>query len=176
MTVRYHTRQGRQWPEYVCQRESIQTATAKCQTIPGAGIDQAIGALLIETVTPLTLEVALQVQAELEARAADALRRQGVERARYEADLARRRFMEADPANRLVVDVLEADWNDKLRVLHDAQAEFEQRRAQTIKTSAKRNESRFWRWLPISRDCGTIRRRFNANASAWRACSSKTSR
>ncbi len=51
-------------------------------------------------------------------------------RARHEADLARRRFMEADPANRLVVDVLEAEWNEKLRALHDAQEELEQRRAE----------------------------------------------
>jgi DNA invertase Pin-like site-specific DNA recombinase len=132
MTVRYHTRQGRQWPEYVCQSEGIDTAAAKCQFIPGLGIDQAIGELLVEAVTPMTLEVALQVQAELEARAdeADALRQQRVERVRHEADLARRRFMEADPGNRLVVDVLEAEWNDKLRALHDAQEELEHRRAQ----------------------------------------------
>ncbi len=132
MTVRYHTRKGRQWPEYVCQREGIETATTKCQTIPGAGIDQTIGELLVETVIPMTLEVALRVQEELETRAdeADALRRQRVERVRHEADLARRRFMEADPGNRLVVDVLEAEWNGKLRVLHDAQEELEQRRAQ----------------------------------------------
>ena len=132
MTVRYHTRKGRQWPEYVCQREGIETATARCQCIPGSGIDAAIGRLLVETVTPVTLEVALQVQSELEAGAeqADALRRQRVERARYAADLARRRFMEADPANRLVVDVLEAEWNEKLRALHDAQEELEQRRGE----------------------------------------------
>ena len=132
MTVRYHTRKGKQWPEYVCQREGIDTATSKCQSIPGAGIDRAIGALLVETVTPVTLEVALQVQAELEARIheADALRRQRVERARQEADLARRRFMEVDPGNRLVADVLEAEWNEKLRGLHDAQEELEQRRQQ----------------------------------------------
>src|SRR5690606_34129430 len=103
MTVRYHVRKGRQWPEYVCQREAIETATAKCQNIPGFGIDQSIGELLVVSVTPVTLEVALQVQAELDCRAdeADALRRQRVERARHEADLARRRFMEADPGNRL---------------------------------------------------------------------------
>lgn len=132
MTVRYHTRKGRQWPEYVCQREAIETATSKCQSIPGLGLDEAISALLIETVTPVTLEVALHVQAELEARAgeADALRRQRVERVRHEADLARRRFMEADPGNRLVVDVLEAEWNDKLRALNDAQEELEHRRAE----------------------------------------------
>ena len=132
MTVAYHTRKGRQWPEYRCQREGIETATAKCQSIPGWGIDEAIGSLLVETVTPMTLEVALQVQTELEARAseADALRSQSVERARHEVDLARRRFMEAEPGNRLVVDVLEAEWNEKLRALHDAQEELECRRTE----------------------------------------------
>ena len=59
-----------------------------------------------------------------------ALRGQRVQRARHEADLARRRFMEADPTNRLVVDVLEAEWNEKLRTLHEVQAELEQRRSQ----------------------------------------------
>lgn len=132
MTVRYHTRNGTQWPEYVCQREGIDTSTPKCQTIPGGSIDQTIGELLLETVTPVTLEVALKVQAELDARVqeADALRRQHVERARQEADLARRRFMEVDPCNRLVVDVLEAEWNEKLRGLHEAQEELERRRQQ----------------------------------------------
>ncbi len=34
-----------------------------------------------------------------------------------------------DPANRLVADALEADWNLKLRALADAQQEYQQRRA-----------------------------------------------
>jgi DNA invertase Pin-like site-specific DNA recombinase len=132
MTVRYHTRKGRRWPEYVCQREGIDTATPKCQTIPGAGIDQRIGELLVAMVTPVTLEVALRVQAELDARIhdADVLRQKSVQRARQEADLARRRFMEVDPQNRLVADVLEAEWNEKLRELHEAQEECERRREQ----------------------------------------------
>jgi len=132
MTVRYHTRKGVQSPQYVCQREGIDTSTPKCQSIPGAGIDRAIGELLVETITPVTLEVAWKVQIELDTRVdeADALRRQRVERARQEADLARRRFMDVDPGNRLVVDVLEAEWNEKLRGLHDAQEEFEQRHQQ----------------------------------------------
>jgi len=131
MTHRYHVRRGKQLPTYVCQRERIDTGAPTCQTIPGSGIDQAIGELLVETVRPMTLEVALRVQDELQARVdeAEALRRQSVERARYEADLARRRFMQADPSNRLVMDVLEAEWNDKLRALNDAQAELEERRA-----------------------------------------------
>jgi DNA invertase Pin-like site-specific DNA recombinase len=131
MTVRYHARKGQLHPEYVCQGERIQTGTPVCQSIPGSGIDREVGKLLVEAVCPVTLELTLQVQAELEARADDAekLRRQRVERARYEADLARRRFMEANPSNRLVVDVLEAEWNQKLRALHEAQEQLEQRHA-----------------------------------------------
>jgi hypothetical protein len=51
---------------------------------------------VLESLTPLTLEVALQVQRELENRfnEADKLRQQQVGRAQYEAKLARRRFMQ----------------------------------------------------------------------------------
>jgi DNA-binding XRE family transcriptional regulator len=59
---------------------------------------------------------------------ADRLRRQQVERARYEADAARRRYLRVDPDNRLVADALEADWNEKLRALDAAQQEYERRR------------------------------------------------
>src|SRR6476646_12097444 len=56
----------------------------------------------------------------------DALRRKHVERAQYEAELARRRYMKVDPENRLVVDSLEAEWNNKLRTLAEAQEQYEQ--------------------------------------------------
>ncbi|MFC1572988.1 recombinase family protein, partial [Candidatus Eisenbacteria bacterium] len=129
MTVRYHIRQGKLSPDYVCQRRAVQTGMAVCQHIPGGGIDKVIGALLVETMTPAALEVALQVQQELQARIeeADRLRRQQVEQARYEADFARRRYMQVDPANRLVADELEAEWNVKLRALSEAQELYEDR-------------------------------------------------
>jgi DNA invertase Pin-like site-specific DNA recombinase len=131
MTVRYHRRGGQLVPDYVCQRACIEHGAPVCQIVPGAGVDQAVGALLLEAVTPLALEVALAVQDEIRSRAeeADRLRRQQVERARYEADLAQRRFMHVDPDNRLVADVLEAEWNQKLRDLADAQQIYEQQRA-----------------------------------------------
>jgi hypothetical protein len=52
-----------------------------------------------------------------------------VDRARYEAELARRRYMQVDPDNRLVADALEAEWNNRLRALATAQEEYERRRA-----------------------------------------------
>ncbi len=128
MTVRYHTRGGRLVPDYMCQRKTIEQAARRaCQVIPGANLDQAIGELLVEAVTPMALEVALAVQQELTDRASevDRLRQQQVERARYEADLAQRRYMRVDPDNRLVANTLESFWNQKLRELTEAQEEYE---------------------------------------------------
>jgi DNA invertase Pin-like site-specific DNA recombinase len=132
MTVRYHTRGGKDLPTYVCQRDGIENARRICAAIPGHTLDEHVGALLIDTLTPLAVEAALQVSAELEHRAAEAdtLRAAHVERARYHADLARRRYLAVDPANRLVADTLEADWNTALRALNQAQEAYEQARTQ----------------------------------------------
>jgi DNA invertase Pin-like site-specific DNA recombinase len=132
MTVRYHTRQGRILPDYVCQRDGVEHLVSICQHVVGEPIDRAVGQLLVETVTPLALEVTLAVQQELQARLdeVDKLRRKQVERARYEADLAQRRYLHVDPAHRLVADSLEADWNQKLRLLNEAQERYEQQRQQ----------------------------------------------
>lgn len=135
MTVRYHSHHERVWPEYMCQREGIEHAKPLCQRIPGAGIDQAIGELLVEAVSPVALDVALTVQQELQARLgeADRLRQKQVERAQYEADLARRRYMRVDPDHRLVADSLEAEWNSKLRMLTETQQERERQHEQDRK-------------------------------------------
>jgi len=130
MTVRYHQRRGRELPTYLCQRDGIEHARKICQAVPGADLDQRIGQLLIDTLTPLAIEAARAVTAELQHRAdeADALRAAHVERARYHADLARRRYLAVDPANRLVADTLEADWNTALRALTQAQDACDQAR------------------------------------------------
>ena len=133
MTVRYRTSKGQQNPYYLCDRERIEAASAECcQSLSGGAIDRAVGELLVELMTPLTLDVALQVQDELAARAeeADLWRAQRVQRAREEADLARQRFMQTRPDNRMVADVLEAEWNAKLRALEEAQRELERSRAE----------------------------------------------
>src|SRR3989338_1097928 len=51
-----------------------------------------------------------------------------LERARYEAELARRRYLKVDPDNRLVADTLEADWNEHLRRLDALQQEHDRQR------------------------------------------------
>jgi hypothetical protein len=128
MSLRYGMAYHQVAPTYVCQEASLRRAEKVCQRVPGAVVDQAVSDLLLELMQPLTLEVALAVQQEVEARITetDTLRRKHVERAQYEAELARRRYMSVDPANRLVADSLEAEWNNKLHTLAEAQAQYEQ--------------------------------------------------
>jgi len=130
MTVRYHMRKNKLTPEYVCQSEGADHIVVVCQRVLGEHVDQAVGQLLMDTVTPLALEVTLKVQEEIQTQLdeVDHLRKKQVERARYEADLAQRRYLHVDPANRLVADSLEAEWNNKLHALNAAQEQYEQHR------------------------------------------------
>jgi DNA invertase Pin-like site-specific DNA recombinase len=129
MGVRYSQEHGQLVPTYMCQETTTRRGGKLCQSVPGKVVDPAIGALLVELMTPMTLEVSLAVQSEIEARSAetDAMRRQHIERTRYEAELARRRYMKVDPDNRLVADALEAEWNEKLRLHTDVVEDYERR-------------------------------------------------
>ena len=118
-------------PYYQCTEALVRYgATRLCQSIRGNAIDTAISTLLLETIAPAALEVALAVQDEIAVRIEEAekLRRLQLERAHYEAELARRRYLKVDPDNRLVADNLEADWNERLRRLNDLTLAQEQQR------------------------------------------------
>ncbi len=133
MTVGYHdVKKGKRlYPEYRCQKEHVEEGDDKCcQRLLGAGLDAAIAELLLARVTPLSIETSMQIHEELQAQVQEAgrLRAQQVERARYAAELAQRRFLRVDPENRLVADVLEADWNTRLRELAEVQQEAERKR------------------------------------------------
>ena len=128
MHVQYSIRRsGKPLPRYICFGRGQGFGDPACQSIVGADIDTAIGNLLVQSVTPMAIELALAVQQEITARIdeADRLRHLQVERAKYQADQARHRYMQVDPANRLVADSLEADWNAKLRDLAATEKEYQ---------------------------------------------------
>jgi len=131
MQVQYNTRRGGKLiTNYVCAGRGRLFGDPQCQSILGTEIDAAVGELLVEAVTPMAIELALTVQQEITARIdeTDRLRRRQVERAQYEADCARQRYMQVDPANRLVADTLEADWNVKLRAVDEAKESYQRQR------------------------------------------------
>jgi DNA invertase Pin-like site-specific DNA recombinase len=130
LRARYAARRGRLEAWYVCDRAHSTGGEPNCQSIAGAPIDEAIGALITAEMTPAAVDLALEIRREIEVRHddADRLRLRAVERAQIDADLAQRRFMLVDPNNRLVADTLESQWNATLRALAAAQEERERGR------------------------------------------------
>jgi DNA invertase Pin-like site-specific DNA recombinase len=142
MAVRYHSRGGRLVPDYVCTGNTSNRGTPPCQLIPGGNLDQAIGKVLVETITPVKLELALAVQQEIDEREAETGRfyQMQVVRAGYESTLAERRYKAVDPDNRLVAGTLEAQWNDKLRQVREAEQEYERLRSVRQAVTAQTRE------------------------------------
>ena len=115
-----YTGNGGVYPIYQCiwkHREAL--ARHACLTVPSKPLDDAIAERLLTAVTPLTIKLALEALTSLEERdkAIAAQWHRRIERARYDADLAERRYESVDPSNRLIASTLEQRWNDAMRRL-----------------------------------------------------------
>ncbi len=104
-------------PAYVCDHATQQYGDRRCQTFTTAYIDPFIAQLFLQAVEPARLQAALAALEQIEQHRLALLSqwRQRLERARYDADLARRRFQRVDPDNRLVAAQLEQEWEDALQ-------------------------------------------------------------
>jgi hypothetical protein len=127
MTVRYMPDGIR--PIYVCAQLHKDLAGKTCQFMRGDGIDAAVAQLLLAAIEPAQLTIALEAVEHLEAqaRAIDHQWQLRLERARYEADLAQRRYQAVEPEYRLVARSLERDWNEKLTALDQLTREYTER-------------------------------------------------
>ena len=126
MTVGYVMSHGHPEPLYRCQRRGIERAEGVCQSLSGAAIDRAVSDLVLETVTPGSIDVAVEVFDELRARAAevDRAKRAQIARLREDAERAQRQFLLVRPENRLVADSLERHWNEALQRLAAAEEAY----------------------------------------------------
>src|SRR5258708_5471486 len=116
---------GGLYPSYDCNSRSRDASPLRhCMSLPAKPLDDAIAARLWTAVTPLTIKLALEALTNLEARdnAISAQWHRRIERARYDADLAERRYEEADPSNRLVASTLEKRWNDTMQRMIELEA------------------------------------------------------
>jgi len=126
LTVRYKGNGGL-YPMYQCawkHREGL--ASRACLDLSSAPLDKAIADRLVGAITPVTIELALAALTDLEERDREitAQWRMRIERARYDVDLAERRYEAVDPSNRLIAATLEQRWNDAMQRLHDLEAEL----------------------------------------------------
>src|SRR5436305_11257825 len=111
---------------YECHQLHSQLAARTCQTMRGDRVDQAVVACFLEAIEPAHLEVALAALDQVEARAKQVENQwhRQIERAQYEADLARRRYKAVDPDNRLVARSLEREWDEKLTEVEKLEREY----------------------------------------------------
>jgi recombinase-like zinc beta ribbon protein len=135
--LRTHYRGAHQTPAYHCANKGIVNGRGVyCLNVGGLQIDAAVAETFLQAVEPAGLEAAVRAAERLEADhdAALAQWRLTVERAHYEAQRAERRYRAVDPENRLVARGLEAQWEQHLQTLQQAQQELARREQLRPKT------------------------------------------
>ncbi|MGA2928614.1 MAG: recombinase family protein [Solirubrobacteraceae bacterium] len=112
----------------------------ECQGLGGRQLDEAVLEEVFRVLEPAAVAATAKALAGQETSQATRLRafELAVERARYEADRARRQYDACEPENRLVARTLEANWEKALREAENAEAELAAQRAR--RTSPLTNE------------------------------------
>jgi DNA invertase Pin-like site-specific DNA recombinase len=108
---------------YACYGLSKAFGEPACAHLDGASIEAFVVSAFFEALQPAQLNVLADVLSERQ-REHERLaqwQRQQVVRARYEVDLARRRYTAVDPDNRLVAAELERQWETALMALREAE-------------------------------------------------------
>ena len=117
-------------PGYYCAANNVVNGRGMyCLRVGGLRIDQAVVRAFLDTVNPAGIDAALVAENNIQADHETALAqwRLQVERARYGAQRAERRYRAVEPENRLVARTLEAEWEHRLTELAAAEAELSRR-------------------------------------------------
>jgi DNA invertase Pin-like site-specific DNA recombinase len=112
---------------YSCGRAMIEYAEPSCQGLAGRVLDDLVATQVLAALEPATLELSLAAADDLAQERArlDRNWQQQVERARYEAERARRQYDTVEPENRLVVRELERRWEETLREQRRLEEEYD---------------------------------------------------
>jgi len=112
--------------QYLCNSLRSQTQAPVCQRLPADPVDQQGVAAFFDALAPAELDLYAQAVAQRRQQQTerDRAQRYSVQRLEYEADRARHRYEQVDPAYRLVAAELERRWEAALQALHEAQEHY----------------------------------------------------
>ena len=132
-------------PGYYCTGQRVvQDQAVHCLRVGGQRIEQAVATAVLASLDAAGLGAALKAaeQVESDHAAVVAQWQREVERWRYQAQRAERRYRAVDPDNRLVARGLEAEWEESLRQLQTAQSDLDrrQRKRPHALTAAERDQ------------------------------------
>lgn len=111
---------------YMCGRAAIDYGAPQCLSLAGSCLDALVVEQIFRVLQPASLALSMAAEQELRAERArlDALWRQRLERARYEAQRAQRQYAAVEPEYRLVARALEEAWEETLRQEQHVQEEY----------------------------------------------------
>ncbi len=112
---------------YVCNALYRSRGEPMCAHLHGPSIEDYVVSAFFKAIEPVQLDALDEVlnKQQQEQQQLKQYHQQQVQRAEYEVGLARRRYDQVDPDNRLVAQELEKDWEDKLRQLQVAKEDLE---------------------------------------------------
>ncbi|MGX1350548.1 hypothetical protein AB7M49_004124 [Bradyrhizobium elkanii] len=124
MSMRY-TGPNADYPVYCCRSDRDQQGSAMCQEVRALAVDTLVERIVLDALVPDQIEIALAAAGQLEQESRQLERQWGlrVERARYEAERARRQYDAVEPENRLVARSLERAWEERLRAVEAVEQE-----------------------------------------------------
>ena len=131
MSLRYTGPNG-DYPVYCCRSDRDLQGSAICQEVRAFPVDTLVERALLDALAPDQIAIALAAVGQLEEESRQ-LERQWMlrrERARYEAERARRQYDAVEPENRLVARSLERAWEEKLRAVEAVEQEHARWRSQ----------------------------------------------
>ena len=111
---------------YHCRGANINHGGAFCLSFGGYRAEEAVVQEVLAALHPLGIEAALQVQLNCRNEQDHKIKtlELALDKAKYEADRARRQYDLVDPANRLVAAELESRWNVTLQQAAEAEAKL----------------------------------------------------
>ena len=137
MCLRYSGPNG-DYPVYVCVADNSSEGRPRCQEVRALAVDAEVERLILTALTPdrIALAVAALGEIEQETRAMERQWSLKRERARYDAERARRQYDTVEPENRLVARSLERAWEERLRRADQIEQEYNAwRREQAVSIS-----------------------------------------
>jgi DNA invertase Pin-like site-specific DNA recombinase len=142
MLYTYYTGRG-DLVRYLCRGAKITQGGEICISFAGLGPEQRVANEVLRAVQGPAIQAALQAAERAAAQHASRLQalKLELEQARYQADLAERRYEAVDPANRLVADELETRWNLGLRKVEELEKRLREEEAAVRATPIPNEEA-----------------------------------
>ena len=114
-------------PYYTCDTAERRFAAPICNRASASRVDALVEDLFLTIINTETLEKSIVNDAKLKQEVGLVERSwlDKIKRLEYQVDLARRRYEHVDPANRLVAQTLETEWNQSLIELAAVRKEYQ---------------------------------------------------